>query len=197
MGRRNKRKRRNRPGPKARRIIRLPGPEARRTTPPPKSESDLNGKGKGETCAIFAEESPKTFAADAKLAGAICRNRGLPSDIAKVAYDAGRRLLSRAEIDEHGFGKVAGGLAAIAKVDIETARYQDGEAANTLNVNQQTGVRIEQPRGQEITTFQEQMASMLASILPPSVIDEHLPTDGDGQAEHDSNSSPIQEHPGT
>ena len=185
MGRRKKHKRRNRPGP-----------EVRRTTPPPKSEAELNGKGKGEALTIFAEETPKTFAADAKLAGATCRSRGLPSDIAKVAYDAGRRLLSRAEMDEHGFGKVAGGLAAIAKVDIETARYQDGEAANTLNVNQQTGVRIEQPPGQGPTQFQEQMASMLASILPPSVVDGHLPAGGDEQAEHGSSNPPIQEHPG-
>jgi len=100
----------------------------------------LSGEGRGASPTIFAEEDPRAFATDARLAGAMCRNRGLPSDIAKAAYDAGRRLLSRAELNEHGFGKVAGGLAAIAKVDIETARYQDGEAANTLNVNQNLSV---------------------------------------------------------
>jgi hypothetical protein len=129
MGRRNKRKRRNRPGP-----------EVRRQTPPPKSEAELNGAGKGEALTIFSEETPKAFAADGKLAGMACRRRGLPGDIAKAAYDAGRRLLARSEMDEHGFSKVAGGLAAIAKVDIETARYQDGEPANTLNVNQNVAV---------------------------------------------------------
>jgi hypothetical protein len=98
----------------------------------------------------------------------------LPSDIAKAAYDAGRRLLSRAEMDEHGFGKVAGGLAAIAKVDIETARYQDGEPANTMNVNQHMTVAQQMSLADLLTADR---ARIRASYLPPIPSEHETPSD--------------------
>ena len=113
---------------------------------------------------IFSDDTPKAFAADGKLAGMACRSRGLPGDIAKAAYDAGRRLLARTEMDEHGFSKVAGGLAAIAKVDIETAQYRDGEPANTLNVNQNVAVAQQMSLADLLAADR---AKIKASYLPP------------------------------
>jgi hypothetical protein len=111
MSRQNKRKSRKRPGPEVR----------RRTAPP--------SKARGKTLSIFAEESARAFAADAKLASAICRERALPIDVAQAAYATAERLLTDDAIDAHGVGKVASGVAAIAKMDIETARFQGGEPA--------------------------------------------------------------------
>ncbi|MGD0899779.1 MAG: hypothetical protein ABR915_18255 [Thermoguttaceae bacterium] len=64
-----------------------------------------------------------------------------------------------------------------------------GVIRTSINVNQQTGIRMEQPSGQDgPTPFKLQMASMLASILPPSVVDGHLLANGNGKAapEHGS-----------
>lgn len=130
-----------------------------------------------------------------RLVAAHCR--GIPERLAQKFYGIVEKRISDEELPPGTLAKLGNSTAAFARADIETGRYEKGEPESTVNVNQQTGIRIEQPRGQEPTTFQKQMASMLASMLPPSVIDEHLPTGGNGQAEHDSNSSPIQEHPGT
>jgi hypothetical protein len=150
-----------------------PGLEVRRRTAP-------HVKGKGADPTVFSEETPKGFAADAKLAEVACRGRGLPADIAQVGYDAGRRLLLQADIDAHGFGKVAGGLAAIAKVDIETGRYERGEATNTVNVNQQTAVSQQASLADLLAAEQSKIRS---SYLPP-VLHETLDDtpDSDGHA---------------
>jgi hypothetical protein len=126
--------------------------------------------GKGASPTIFAEESPKAFAEDARLAAATCRSRGLPSDIAQAGYDTARRLLLRAEMDEHGFGKVAGGLAAIVKVDIETGRYEKGEPAGTINVNAQQNNQQQTPEQIAAAYVAAMKQQMEAAYQPPPAI---------------------------
>jgi hypothetical protein len=46
------------------------------------------------------------------------------------------------------------------------------------------------------TPFRSRMEAMLASIRAPSVVDGHLLAGGAGQAEDGSNNRPIYEHPG-
>jgi hypothetical protein len=59
-----------------------------------------------------------------------------------------------------------------------------GVIKTSVNVNQQTGIRMEQPRSQDgPTPFQLQMASMLAAILPPSIVDGHLLANGNGKVD--------------
>ena len=77
---------------------------------------------------------------------------------------------------------------------IESIGKLFGVIRTNINVNQQTGIRIEQPPGQDgPTPFKLQMASMLASILPPSIVDGHLLASENGQrqahAEHGTNAS--------
>lgn len=68
---------------------------------------------------------------------------------------------------------------------IESIGKLYGVIRTNINVNQQTGIRIEQPISQDGSSpFKLQMASMLASILPPSIVDGHLlaSENGNGKA---------------
>ena len=74
---------------------------------------------------------------------------------------------------------------------IESIGKLFGVIRTNINVNQHTGIRMEQPSGQDgPTPFKLQMASMLASILPPSIVDGHLLAvesgNGKPHAEHGS-----------
>jgi hypothetical protein len=124
-----KKKRRNRPPPS----LRGPGPRERaiRGLPHPGSEPTRKG-------AVFQQaESPKEFAADASLAASIRRNRGLPIELAVKAYQVADRLLDNPDLDSHGVSKLANGIAQLAKIDIETGRYQVGE-----NTEAQVNVQV-------------------------------------------------------
>ena len=100
------------------------------------------------------------------------QHRGLPKALADRIYAKAQEIMDREDLDTRGFGQVTTGIARIAASDIETGRYQAGEAGNTVNVTQQTGIQIEQPS--EPSRFKQQVASMLASMLPAHWVDAHL-----------------------
>lgn len=179
MGRRHKHKKKPR---------KRPATEMRR----PSTLQRQDPAGKGEAApTVFDPSSAKELKADGRLIARVTRARGLPENIAQAIYQAAQRLLENPH-DARDFGRVATGVSAVAKVDIETGRYQEGEPANTLNVNQQVAVV-----NRDDTVLNQQVASMFASMLPPSAVDAHvLPqARGNGEPNHDSPSPPIHGHP--
>ena len=150
MGR-NRRKRYNRPGAGKR----GPGPHERdrRQLPDPTAKPDP-----GQTIFVTAEK-PREFLQDANLAVEVCgaRQRGLPAELARTVYEVADRLIRNEELESGGLSNIAKALANIAKVDIETGRYQAGEPAGTININQQ---RTETP---------EELAKAYAEVIKRQV----------------------------
>ena len=67
----------------------------------------------------------------------LLRRRGLPGWLAKSFYETTKRLMDDPELTAGGQKQLAQAANMIAKVDVETARFQLGEAAATqVNVNQ-------------------------------------------------------------
>jgi len=59
------------------------------------------------------------------------RKRGLPPWLARKFYEKGEEMMQNPELTETGYKQLAQAANMIAKVDVETARFQLGEAAAT------------------------------------------------------------------
>ncbi len=59
------------------------------------------------------------------------RQRGLPPWLARKFYEKGQEMMQNPELTETGYKQLAQAANMIAKVDVETARFQLGEAAAT------------------------------------------------------------------
>ena len=99
---------------------------------PPKGE-----KAPPQTTVFVEAAKPSEFKADALLAQEVCelRQRGLPSYLARKAYEVAHKLLDNPDLDGRGLSQITTGIASLARVDVETGRYQSGEPAGTINVN--------------------------------------------------------------
>lgn len=85
---------------------------------------------------IFVEaEKPVEFRSDASLAASVNRTRGLPVELARLAYQTAQRLLQNPDLEARSLGQIGSAMASLAKVDIETGRYQLGEPGASINVN--------------------------------------------------------------
>ena len=138
-----------------------PGPEERR-----KRSLPPRGMKKEQGTTIFVEaEKPAEFAADCKLASPIVRARGLPQELAQAAYSTAYRLMQNPDMSGHDFGKIAGGIASLAKADVETGRFQLGEPAGQINVNNPT-VTVQSPR-QIMEEYARQVRMQIESAYEP------------------------------
>jgi hypothetical protein len=98
----------------------------------------------------------------------------LPERLAGVAYTAAERLLSNPDLSGHDFGKIAGGVASLAKADVDTGRYQSGEPAGQINVNNPQ-VTLQSP-GQIMAEYAKQVRAQIEAAYEPPP--EKLPEEG-------------------
>lgn len=121
MGRDRRQKRRNRP-PAG---LRGPGKQERKKRAlPPRGEAARQG-----TTIFVTAETPKHFYEDVRLAVTVTSHRGLPSGVAIQGYVAADRLLQQADLEPSGYGKLATGVAALARADVVSGRLRSGEPA--------------------------------------------------------------------
>ena len=91
------------------------------------------------------------------------RQRGLPGWLARKFYETTKRLMDNPELTETGQKQLAQAANMIAKVDVETARFQLGEAAATqVNVNQ-----VQTSPAELMKAYLNEVQDRISAAYPP------------------------------
>ena len=116
-------------------------------------------------------EPPRDLETDPVL----LRRRGLPNWLARKFYQRTGQLMDDPELTQSGQKQLAQAVNMIAKVDVETARFQLGEAAATqVNVNQ---VQVNPAEMMKSYLNEVQDRVNAAYPVPPQIDVESTPID--------------------
>ena len=151
------------------------------TQPPPPS---------GRTLEIFSD--PDHMRGDLQMANMIARRQGLRSRVIEAAYAAAEEALSDKQLSKHTKIRALPGIAAIIKADVDAERFETGRDETSINITQQTAVTVNDQGTSEEERTADDIASMAASILPPSAVYQHigLQISRNGEANHSHESEP-------
>lgn len=100
---------------------------------------------------------------DSEFAPLVLRRRGLPYWLAKKFYDRTSELMDDPELGAGGQKQLAQAVNMIAKVDVETARFQLGEAATAqVNVNQ-----VQTSPAELMKAYLNEVRDRISAAYPP------------------------------
>ena len=121
---------------------------------------------------------PKEINQDLRLAAA--HGRGIPASLAQKFYQVVAERVEDEQLPAGTLAKLGNSVAAFAKADIETGRYEKCQPSSTVSFTQQMAVVSADAKADE------QLTAMYGSMYPPSKLGVVIKEAIDG-TNHDSN----------